>query len=238
MNANVNTVKDAVKETTMNRTPTSTRRLFAGGALAVALGTAPLLGLPDAFGVAETTGLTTATVAYAAGDVCDICGVNFDPGACAAAGGEPYDSVEEPWKGPPWTTAATPEPAPAPAPAPAVSAPAAPSSTSSSSSSSSTEQSTTTAEPAAESASAATTRTPSTKTDSTKKNEKSSSAKPATAASESSEADASDSGSGVNLAGPATLGGIAVATGGLLTWWWLRRRKSAVGSIDETLPLA
>lgn len=59
------------------------------------------------------------TPAFAAGDVCDICSVNFDLGACETLGGYPYDSTLE---SPP---AAISNPKPA-APAPAAPAPAAP----------------------------------------------------------------------------------------------------------------
>ena len=36
-----------------------------------------------------------ATPAYAAGDVCDICSLNFDVTACEKIGGWPYDSTLE-----------------------------------------------------------------------------------------------------------------------------------------------
>ncbi|MRG59931.1 hypothetical protein GE115_08615, partial [Agromyces sp. CFH 90414] len=62
--------------------------------------------------------------AHAAGDVCDLCSINFDPGACDALGGYPYDSTQE--EPPPAISgggapapAPAPEPAPAPVPAPA-----------------------------------------------------------------------------------------------------------------------
>lgn len=62
--------------------------------------------------------------AYAYGDVCDLCSLNFDPTACAAIGGWPYDSTLE---SPPPAVAGGAQPAPQqPAPAPAAPQPAAP----------------------------------------------------------------------------------------------------------------
>lgn len=68
--------------------------------------------------------LVASEPAAAAGDVCDLCSINFDIGACDAAGGYPYDSTQE--SPPPALSgggAAAPAPA-APAPAPAAPAPA------------------------------------------------------------------------------------------------------------------
>ncbi|MDF2559449.1 MAG: hypothetical protein K0R99_895 [Microbacterium sp.] len=59
------------------------------------------------------------TAAHAAGDVCDLCSINFDLGACEGLGGYPYDSTVE---APPAAVSGgggAPKPAPAPAPAPA-----------------------------------------------------------------------------------------------------------------------
>ncbi|MFF2273780.1 fibronectin type III domain-containing protein [Agromyces sp. NPDC058136] len=99
--------------------------------------------------------------AHAAGDVCDLCSINFDLGACEDLGGYPYDSTQEP--PPPAISGGTTAPAPAPAPAapaPAAPAPAAPapstgnsggsaSSGASSSSSATTDAATTAGQPAA-----------------------------------------------------------------------------------------
>lgn len=70
--------------------------------------------------------------AHAAGDVCDLCSVNFDLGACENLGGWPYDStLESPppavWGGTPPQQPAPQQPAPQqPAPQPAAPQPAAP----------------------------------------------------------------------------------------------------------------
>lgn len=74
--------------------------------------------------VAPATALGSAPAAQAAGDVCDICSINFDIGACEGLGGYPYDSTIE---GPPPALSAPKPQAPAPAaPAPQAPAPAAP----------------------------------------------------------------------------------------------------------------
>ena len=70
--------------------------------------------------------LVASEPAAAAGDVCDLCSINFDIGACDAAGGYPYDSTQES-PPPALSGGGAPAPAPAaPAPAPAAPAPAAP----------------------------------------------------------------------------------------------------------------
>ncbi len=71
--------------------------------------------------LAPATAVGAAPSASAAGDVCDICSINFDLGACEGLGGYPYDSTLE---SPPPALSA-PKPAPAPV-APAAPAPAAP----------------------------------------------------------------------------------------------------------------
>ena len=90
------------------------RRLFAALAVAaLAGGLAPIAG-PE-------------TAAHAAGDVCDICSLNFDLGGCENIGGWPYDSTLE--SPPPAVSggAAPQQPAPQqPAPQPAAPQPAAP----------------------------------------------------------------------------------------------------------------
>lgn len=88
------------------------RVTLVGAAAALALAFAPL------------TGVGTPA-AHAAGDVCDLCSINFDLGACERAGGYPYDSTVE---APPAVFAGGSAPAqPAPAqPAPAQPAPAQP----------------------------------------------------------------------------------------------------------------
>ncbi|WP_181156335.1 fibronectin type III domain-containing protein [Microbacterium sp. MYb45] len=59
------------------------------------------------------------TAAHAAGDVCDLCSINFDLGACEGLGGYPYDStVEAPPAAVSGGGGGAPKPAPAPAPAP------------------------------------------------------------------------------------------------------------------------
>ncbi|MFE6966160.1 fibronectin type III domain-containing protein [Agromyces sp. NPDC057679] len=63
--------------------------------------------------------------AHASGDVCDLCSINFDLGACEDLGGYPYDSTQE--DPPAAISGGAPAPAPVPAaPAPAAPAPAAP----------------------------------------------------------------------------------------------------------------
>jgi len=107
----------------MNTTAATTRRLR--GRLGAAIIAAALAGA-----LSPLVGLQ-ASPAQAAGDVCDLCSLGFDPTACAALGGWPYDSTLE--SPPPaiaggGTAPAQPAPAqPAPAqPAPAQPAPAAP----------------------------------------------------------------------------------------------------------------
>ncbi|NKX92200.1 hypothetical protein HF995_02755 [Sanguibacter hominis ATCC BAA-789] len=43
-------------------------------------------------GGAHLGGVSTAAPAFSAGDVCDLCSINFDLLACEESGGEPYDS--------------------------------------------------------------------------------------------------------------------------------------------------
>lgn len=75
--------------------------------------------------IAPATAIGTAPAAQAAGDVCDICSINFDLGACEKLGGYPYDSTLE--SPPPALSAPKPAPVPeAPAPAAPAPAPAAP----------------------------------------------------------------------------------------------------------------
>ncbi|MCB1299118.1 MAG: hypothetical protein KDB08_09090 [Microthrixaceae bacterium] len=76
--------------------------------------------------LAPATVVGAAPSASAAGDVCDICSINFDLGACEGLGGYPYDSTLE--SPPPALSAPKPAPAPEPPapPAPAPAAPAAP----------------------------------------------------------------------------------------------------------------
>lgn len=77
-------------------------------------------------GAALVAPVVLAEPAHAVGDVCDLCSINFDPGACDAIGGWPYDStLEDP---PPAVSGGGSAPAqPAPAqPAPAQPAPAQP----------------------------------------------------------------------------------------------------------------
>jgi hypothetical protein len=90
------------------------RRLFAALAVAVLAG-----------GLAPIAGPQTA--AHAAGDVCDICSLNFDLGECENIGGWPYDSTLE--SPPPAVSGGAPPQQPAPqqpAPQPAAPQPAAP----------------------------------------------------------------------------------------------------------------
>ena len=196
--------------------------MLAGGALAVALGLAPLAG------ATEVVGIRVAAPAQAAGDVCDICGLNFDPGACEAAGGEPYDSVEEPWKGPPWNAPA-PAPAPTPAPTPTPAPAPVPSSQPTQAPAPSTTDAGTEAAPSVNSTPASPEPTLQTsdqkKTNAATDKRREQSATKSPASSERATTGGKPDAEALSLAGPATLGGIAIAAGGLLTWWWLRRRK-------------
>ena len=80
-----------------------------------------------AAGISPVAGLASAP-AYAAGDVCDICSLNFDVTACEKIGGWPYDStLESPPPAVAGGGASAPQPAaPPPPPAPAPQAPAQP----------------------------------------------------------------------------------------------------------------
>lgn len=207
-----------------NRTHTS--RYLAGGLLALGLGVATLVAPP------QLAVFDTATPAYAAGDVCDICGIAFDPVACERLGGWPYDSTEE--EPPPAIKAAS-KPAPS-TPAPSTPAPTTPPASSNqtqttTSKPATSSSSSTAAAPAAEAAAeevpeeevveAAAAETEKSSTSATKKT--ADKAATAVAASESE---------GLSIAGPATLGGIVLAGGGLLAWLGLRRRKSAAEIVD------
>lgn len=107
----MSTTVSPVTPTTVTPAPAAKRRRFA-----VAIAAAILVGA-----LSPTIGLQVAP-AQAAGDVCDLCSLTFDPTACSNAGGWPYDSTLE---SPPPAIAAGAQPAPA-APQPAAPAPAAP----------------------------------------------------------------------------------------------------------------
>ena len=211
----------------------TTRRLVAGGAIALALAIAPLTGAPEYVGLTGPTGLGGATPAYAAGDVCDICGAAFDPVKCEQIGGWPYDSVEE---APPPAVAggtAAPAPKPVPVPAPQRTAPAqAPSQSSSSQGSATTSETASQPEKAEKAKTDEDKETSATETGQEKNTQTKKSTAVSTKKAESEEEHQLDGGD-LNLAGPATIGGIILAGGGLLGWWWLRRRSALANEQND-----
>lgn len=85
---------------TMNR-PRTLRRVLLVAAVA---------------GGAHLGGVSVAAPAFSAGDVCDLCSINFDLLACEESGGEPYDSNPGGSQGTPTVPAPKPTANPSPEP--------------------------------------------------------------------------------------------------------------------------